>query len=588
MALQRMDIGPQQVVIHSTGTLCTTNEELAASHAFAQVVQAYVDDLRRQGSALLEAIPLQLDGQHGVSRLVALLNALAVSPIDEIAATSADFSDCVQYRSALHRFVEELYDYWRRHLRYMVVHSLPGPESFERRPYRAFNQTVEKLTHIVRGLYRDVCENITGDHPSVYRQVPAGCNVGMIAVQKEATLPAPYARTLRDISCIRQLWIDPPLIFDPPINKRMGVFSRVEKNPLERVALDASQFLCYPAQVGPLLVLIYFHQEFMGLGTALANLFELASEESLARAPDAVFVFGVPSEAMVEFGELPAVFYDDQVNHLLVGAIPLEHRFGYFGYVKKMVLTLHNAAMLKKGRMPFHGAFTHIVLRNGTAANVLLIGDTATGKSESLEAFRVLGRDTIRDLRIVADDMGSLELDQEGKVIGYGTETGAFIRLDDLQQGYAFGQIDRAIIMSPQKVNARVVLPVTTLGEILRGYRVDYLLYANNYEEVSEDHLIVERFTSYETALQVFREGAAMSKGTTVATGLVHSYFANIFGAPQYKELHEVAATKVFQAAFASGVFVAQLRTRLGIPGYETRGPEQAAQALLGIIAGAQ
>ncbi len=54
-------------------------------------------------------------------------------------------------------------------------------------------------------------------------------------------------------------------------------------------------------------------------------------------------------------------------------------------------------------------------------------------------------------------------------VLGYGTEIGAFVRLDDLQQGYAIGQIDRAIIMSPQKVNARVVLPVTTLHEVQRG-----------------------------------------------------------------------------------------------------------------------
>jgi hypothetical protein len=89
MALQRMDIGPQQVVIHSTGTLCISNEELAASHAFAQVVQAYVDYLRKQASVLLEAIPLRLDGKEGVSRLVQLLNALARSPIEEIAAPGA-------------------------------------------------------------------------------------------------------------------------------------------------------------------------------------------------------------------------------------------------------------------------------------------------------------------------------------------------------------------------------------------------------------------------------------------------------------------------------------------------------------------
>ena len=65
--------------------------------------------------------------------------------------------------------------------------------------------------------------------------------------------------------------------------------------------------------------------------------------------------------------------------------------------------------------------------------------------------------------------MGALGCPTDGRVLGYGTEIGAFVRLDDLQQGYAFGQIDRAIIMSPHKVNARVVVPVTTLDEVLRG-----------------------------------------------------------------------------------------------------------------------
>ncbi len=36
--------------------------------------------------------------------------------------------------------------------------------------------------------------------------------------------------------------------------------------------------------------------------------------------------------------------------------------------------------------------------------------------------------------------------------------------------------------------------------------------------------------------LDIFREGAVMSKGTTTSSGLVHSYFANIFGPPEYKD----------------------------------------------------
>jgi len=280
------------------------------------------------------------------------------------------------------------------------------------------------------------------------------------------------------------------------------------------------------------------------------------------------------------------VFYDDERNNVLVAAVPCEDRFAYFGYLKKMTLTLHNIVMMKRGRMPYHGAMVRILMKRGAAANILIIGDTAAGKSESLEAFRLIGEDSIREMRIIADDMGSLETTDDGRILGYGTEIGAFVRLDDLQQGYAFGQIDRAIIMSPQKVNARVVLPVTTLDDVLHGYPVDLLLYANNYEPVDGGRPIIERFATAGDALRVFRAGVTMTKGTTTATGLVQTYFANIFGPPQYKDLHERLAAKTFQAAFENGVFVGQVRTRLGLPGYEVVGPQEAAKALLELISG--
>ena len=184
-------------------------------------------------------------------------------------------------------------------------------------------------------------------------------------------------------------------------------------------------------------------------------------------------------------------------------------------------------------------------------------------------------------MTVIADDMGSLEIDSNDDIIGYGTEIGAFLRLDDLQPGFAFGQIDRSIFMSPSQINARVVLPITTFENVIRGHKIDFIFYANNYEEVDGEHPIIERFNSPEQALQVFKEGAVMSKGTTTSKGLVHSYFANIFGPPQYREIHDKLAIKYFDAFFKKDVFVGQMRTRLGIPGYEITGPELAAKKLL-------
>lgn len=581
-----------QIIIHTEGPICSTVADLTASESFRGVIRLYLAHLRKQESPLLGLLGLAAVSSGlenaGDSWVIDLLARLSTQPLEEIANTDERASALLdpERRAALHRFAEGLYDFWRSFDRFMILHSEPGPSSFEKRPYRAFNATIETLTHAVRSLYRDVCENITGNHPRIYRQVAAGCDVGLIAVPYQCPLPSEYQRTLGQVPFIRHVWIAPPLIIDPPMNKRTGQFQRVMRNPIAGLRLTRDQWLCYPAAVGPLLVNIYFHQKFIGLGCSLANLFELASDEQIAGGPDALYVYGAPPEALWQFGDLPTVFFDDEDNNLVVAAVPGEDRFGYFGYLKKMVLTLHNIVMMKRGRMPFHGAMVHIELKTNHRATLLIIGDTAAGKSESLEAFRTLSGDYIRDMTIIADDMGSLEIDQQGRVVGYGTEIGAFIRLDDLQAGYAFGQIDRAIIMSPQKVNARVVLPVTTLDEVLRGYPIDFLLYANNYEQVDDDHPVVEPFTTPEQALEVFRAGAAMAKGTTTSTGLVHSYFANIFGPPQYRDLHESLAEQVFRAAFAQGIMVAQLRTRLGIPGYEVTGPQEAAKELFRLIAG--
>lgn len=584
MPTKNLEQEGNQLILHTSGVICSTTRELAASDLFEHIVRQYAAKLSEQNTPFWAELDIDVEDEASIARLVSLLRTLSAVPLEQVVKILPHAENYLARRNDLHELVEGLYNYWRSYDRFMVCHSEHGPDSHDQRPYRTFNATVEQLAHLVRALYRDICENITSDHPRVYRQVSAGCEVALIAVEKPWECPTQYSDLLETIPFIRQVLLNPPVILTPPMNKRMGRFQRVEDNPLLGLVLEKEKWLCYPAQVGSLVVFIYFHQKFIGLGSSLANLFELASDEQIAAGPDAIYLYGAPAEGLANYGDLPTVFHDDEESGVMVAAVPDEDRFGYFGYIKKMVLTLHNVVMMKRGRMPYHGAMVRIELKDGASANVLLIGDTAAGKSESLEAFRILGDKHIRDLRIIADDMGSLEIAEDGKVLGYGTEIGAFIRLDDLQHGYAFGQIDRAIIHNPHQVNARVILPVTTMGEVLHGYPVDILLYANNYEQVDEDHPIVERLPTAERALEVFRDAAAIAKGTTTSTGLVHTYFANIFGATQYRELHEELAQRTLSAAFEAGIFVGQLRTRLGLDGYETSGPHEAAMALFQLM----
>jgi energy-coupling factor transporter ATP-binding protein EcfA2 len=571
-----------KAVLNIRERMCETPEEMLTSEKFRLVLDHCLENLKSINSPLLCIFSNCENNKDTVDDLVKTLIYLVKYESNLVPHIFEKSGPFLRDPDSLTSFVEYLYDFWR-HFDRFIINDSEG-DRLDKRPYRTFNETIEQLTHLIRTVYRHIQENITGSHPNVYRQLPAGAEMAVISLPKEIGYSGEKYKKLDRLPVIRQMLIYPPLVIQQPMNKRTGHFKRINQNPIDLVELNPDEWLCYPAKVGKLLIMVYFHQEFYDLGFSMCNLFQLADDTDLKKKPDALFIYGTPGNALDGLSTYSTVFFDDEENGIFVGAIPNRPEFGYFGYLKKMILTLHNSIVMKSGNMPFHGALVKILLQGNKEATILMMGDSGAGKSETLEAFRVLAEKHIRELTIIADDMGSIELDSKGCPIGYGTEIGAFLRLDDLQPGYAFGHLDRSIIMNPSQVNARIVIPVTKFETIIMGHKIDYILYANNFEEIDDEHPVIERFSSPEWALDIFSEGAVMSKGTTTSSGLVHSYFANIFGPPEYKELHDKIAARYFKSFFKNNVFVGQMRTRLGIPGYESSGPREAALELLRII----
>ncbi len=368
MPVLRLDEDPGQVVLHVQGTVCASTREVVESQAFERVVELYLTHLQAHDAPLPAELGVDPSDAAQRATLVDLLRLLSHNPLERIARTRHDRELLLERRNALHRFVEGLYDFWRGFDRFLVDHAAaaPGPgASHGAVAYRTFNAGLESLAAQIRDLYRDVAENVTAAHPHIYRQVHAGAELGASVAPRQWPAPVDFRRQLEGIPFVRRVLMYPPLILDPPANTRTGSFREVGENPLAGMRLDPERWVCYPAVVGRLVVFVYIEQRFFGLGLSLANLFELASDEQIAAGPDAVYLFGASPEALTRFGELPAVFYDDRATGLLVAAVPLEDRFGYFGYLKKMVLTLHNVAAMKRGLMPFHGAFARLVLPRG-------------------------------------------------------------------------------------------------------------------------------------------------------------------------------------------------------------------------------
>ena len=472
--------------------------------------------------------------------------------------------------------IDDVYSFWRKLERYTVIQNNKVKDGIAAVGFVDANKSFNDL--ILR-FYRRLQKNLLGSMPNVLRQVSAGGNASIMV--SNLIWPSPREYSILDhIPFIDAISLEAPFITYPSKNTRDGIFLETSENPLSGSHINSEEWFCYPAKVGELLAYVYFHRDFMSHGISLCNLFDLATaEECRGVKPDIIYVFGAKDDE----DELKTCFYDDEKNNIMLGYANYSEEIDYFGYMKKMILTLHNIIMIKRGYMPIHGAMVNVVLKNGKEANIVIMGDSGAGKSESLEAFRALSEEYISDMTIIFDDMGVFK-NVDGIIKGYGTEIGAFVRLDDLDQGYAFKEIDRSIFMNPDKINARLLMPVCKYDDIIKGYDVDLFLYANNYDGVDEGENSIEYFNNPEEAKKIFKAGARMAKGTTTENGLVESYFANPFGPVQKKEEMDLIIDKYFEDMFNNKVKVGQIKTCLGVLGLEKEGPKKAAIELFHII----
>ncbi len=567
-----------RVILYGHPGLCKTSEELLSSDGFQKILKHFLKHLMDQDSPILGCVKQfkSNDGYDG-PQVAAFLKSLLEKENAEAGLAGVD-------KVLLKDFVEELYAYWRKRERFVIFDRDAEDGGIDLGEYhQVFILANEQFKSLVLGTYRKISAHIMGDWFKVYRQIPAGMGMALLAEKIAWRHPSENYLKLKNIPFIRLSLIYPPLIYYTKNNKRKGKFNPLKRNPVDSMKMDSSRWLCFPAKIGTLVVFIYFHKDFISHAAGLSNLFEPAGAEEVAGGkPGGIMLFGVDPALMD--GQLVG-YFEDAPNQLTVGAVAYKPEdVDYFGYFKKTALTLHNLIMLERGNLPIHGAMAKVDLKSGKSAHVVIVGDSGAGKSESLEAFRVLADKYIRQLTVIFDDMGSLSLGAGGEVLGCGTEIGAFVRLDDLRPGYAYSEVDRSAFMNPHLKNARLVMPITEYRHVTAGYPVDFFLYANNYDNVDDEHPHLEVMTDAGEIYEVFSNGARLAKGTTDEKGLVHTYFANPFGAPQKKQKHAVLAKKFIDSLLKSGKKVGQLRTRLGIPGYETRGPEEAAQALFQFI----
>ena len=550
------------IVNYSAG-FAHSGDQLLNSSTFNNYVQNYLEYLKTTNEDLYNFALNGKTAREASFEILKLFRMLRVFKVEEVE------SDYLNDKTKLLEFVEEAYNFWKKHQRFSVLSTAEGSVLED----LSFVGADSSFNTLILSVYRSLEEQIMGRKNRVYRQLQAGTNASIAVRNNSNTKLSSKYDKLKDIPFIEGVMLRTPMILHPKSNKRTGMFEETDTNPIEKFTGNGDEWFCYPCKIGSLLAFIYFHRDFISSAVSLANLFELANADECRKKPDLICLFGN------EDGEDATTFHYDKEEDVWIGCVSYNERIEYFGYLKKMSLTLHNVRKMQKGWLPIHGAFVNITLKSGKRKGIMLMGDSGAGKSESIEALKIAGADVIKDIEVVFDDMGTIHI-EDGIPYGQGTEIGAFIRLDDLDPGTPYRDMDRSIFMNPESSNnARVITPAAPYEVVAMNHRIDLFAYANNY-----DNKIGLQRLEVEEAAATCTEGKRMAKGTTQEVGISTTYFANPFGPMQQQEVCEPLIHEMFAAMKETGVFIGEIYTHLGLDKENRDGINQAARELLAFI----
>ena len=550
-------------IVNFSAGYATTGDQLLNSSTFSNYVHNFIDYLKENNEDLYYYAVGGKTAREATVDLLRLFRMMRIFKIDEIE------SSYLNDKGRLLEFLEEMYNFWKKHQRFSVVTAGTASALQD----ISFVTADSNFNNMVLTLYRNLEESLMGRKNRVYRQMQAGTNAAIEVSVKQPKLSNTYD-ALKDIPFITSIMLRTPMILHPKSNKRTGMFTETDVNPITYFTGSDEEWFCFPCKIGTLLAFVYFHRDFISSAVSLGNLFELATEDECRKKPDLICLFGNQDD------KNETVFHYDATDDIWVGSLTYDEKIEYFGYMKKMCLTLHNLRKMQHGWLPIHGAFVNITLHNGKRKGIMLMGDSGAGKSESIEALKIAGKDVIKDIEVVFDDMGTIHI-EDGVPYGQGTEIGAFIHLDDLDPGTPYRDMDRSIFMNPESsTNARVITPAAPYEVVAMNHKIDLFAYANNYDNESGLH----RFENLEDAKATCKEGKRMAKGTTQEVGISTTYFANPFGPMQQQDVCDPLIDEVFTALRDNGVFVGEIYTHLGLDKENRDGINLAAKELLDFI----
>ena len=558
---QTLYIKSNTAIINFNQGFPNRTEEIINSRSFKLLLGKWLEST---SPSLKNAITKLIGQDDIVESIVDLSRLLYVYPLEDIK------HPLMSDRHLCNKIVEEVYVYWRSFQRCSITHL--GTKS--KSELVQFIDSDTEFNNSILKFYRGLQETIQGRKNKIYRQLKAGTNASITLREKSNLIPETYSQ-YRKLHFVDSVLLHSPLILHPKTNKREGHFQETSVNPIDQLTLAQHEFYCYPAKIGSLLAFVYFHKDFIFSGISLSNLFELVTTEEIgSRQPDIMIAFGVDDSTS------EMTFHIDEQNEMVVAKIAHTDKIEYFGYMKKIMLTAYNVYMMHKGWLPIHGSMVNVTTKDQKKIGIAFMGDSGAGKSEIIEELTNIGTDHIDNIEVIFDDMGVFH-EKDGQIVAQGTEIGAFVRLDDLDRGLPYQQMDRSIFMNPESANnARVIVPVSDYKTISSDHKVDYFLYANNYD----NKIGADFFTDIEEAKDVFVKGRRMAMATTHEVGLSTSYFANPFGPLQKQDVCDPLIDHYFEIMDRTHLKTGQVYTNLGVADRQEDALKLTAKAVLELL----
>ncbi|MDR0423228.1 MAG: hypothetical protein LBH46_01415 [Rickettsiales bacterium] len=561
--LEEYSIDKKSVVLNFSKGYCKTHQDIFNSSCFYRILELYLEKIGKNDtltfghfkSCFGETNDLIIEG------LIAFFKATIEEKLEQ---TKIKYKDIFEKQDITLNFIWDFYNYWRSYERYAIF-GANNDGNFE---------SITNFTALILKTYRKIRETLIESKNKIYRQLNAGINLSIVL--SNAKIYEDIYPQLKGVNFIDTIILQPPFFINNSGETIVGNFDEVNENPLTSIKLDKNKWLCLPLKIADKIAFVYFHGNFMSNGIALSNIFEIAEAKDYEnRKPDLILVFGAEDNK-------PGVrtnFYQDKDKGITIGYISHDVSVDYFGYMKRMLLTIFNIQILDEGKLPVNGYLANITLKNGNSYNIIIVGDSSSGKHETIRAFETLATEYIKEIQSVFSDIGYLYM-KDGQIYASGTETGVFMKFTELSGSDTYKTMDRGIFINLENENnIRVATALNSSGITTAGYKVDYFLYANNYEEGTECNI----FDSSEEAIKVFTEGKRVVRtdNSKVEESVL---FANKYGALQRENETKKLIEKYVKQMIENKVFVGEIRTGASLGSYADKGPLLVARKLFDSI----